>query len=439
MEARARLNELQEELVTAHGKLDDCLQEFIVDGKDVTKLTGGDEKRVSEIEVEISRLKGQVTRARELVENEPRAERRIKPTDIDEDDGLAPPLLTREQRMADVGHYSPEFRREDVAKFSLGRLVRGMVTGSWEDAALERRALSEGTNTAGGFLTPEPLSNFVIDRIRNVGRVFEAGARTLRMDSDSLSIPRLTTGVSGAWRAENAAVNESDPAFDRVTFTPRTLAVLTRLSYELFQDMTPEGAAVIETELIQALAIELDRVALRGTGTPPEPKGVLNHTGVTTITNGANGTAMTWDMLIAAMAAVQAAGFDPNASILAPRATKSLALTKEATTNAYLAAPPYVAGHELLVTNQIPINLTTGTSSDTSEIYTGQWDQLLIGFRPQVSIQVQQTGGQDGMVGVKTSQERYIDSMQIGVLAFLRADVQVLHGEAFAVSTGVRP
>ena len=88
-------------------------------------------------------------------------------------------------------------------------------------------------------------------------------------------------GVTGAWRNENAAVAESDAVFERVTLTARTLAVLTRLSYELFQDLTPAGAEIIEQELIKSLAVELDRVALRGTGTAPEPRGVLNQTGVT--------------------------------------------------------------------------------------------------------------------------------------------------------------
>ena len=63
----------------------------------------------------------------------------------------------------------------------------------------------------------------------------------------------------------------------------------------------------------------------------------------------------------------------------------------------------------------------------------------MIGFRPQVQIAVQGRGGPEGMIGVKASQERYIDTMQVGLLAFLRADIQLLHGEAFAVSTGIRP
>ena len=185
-----------------------------------------------------------------------------------------------------------------------------MVTGDWRGAEVERRALSEGTNAAGGFLIPAPLATSVIDRVRNEARVIEAGAQTVAMDENTLGLPRLATGVTGAWRNENAAVAESDAVFEPVTLTARTLAVLTRLSYELFQDLTPVGAEIIEQELIKSLAVELDRVALRGRGTAPEPRGVLNQTGVTVLTNGVAGTAFGWAQVVNLLAAAQANGFD---------------------------------------------------------------------------------------------------------------------------------
>lgn len=43
---------------------------------------------------------------------------------------------------------------------------------------------------------------------------------------------------------------------------------------EVWSDVRPEGALAIENELTQALVLELDRVALRGSGVAPEPRGV---------------------------------------------------------------------------------------------------------------------------------------------------------------------
>ena len=42
----------------------------------------------------------------------------------------------------------------------------GLATGYWDGAEAERRAMSEGTATAGGHLVPTPLAARVIDKAR---------------------------------------------------------------------------------------------------------------------------------------------------------------------------------------------------------------------------------------------------------------------------------
>lgn len=78
----------------------------------------------------------------------------------------------------------------------------------------------------------------------------------------------------------------------------------------------------------------------------------------------------------------------------------------------------------LLATNQIPVNLTVGTSSDASEAYTAQWDQLAIGIRTEFVLEF--------------LRERYADFGQYGFIAHLRPNVQLLQPAAFAVDTGIR-
>jgi hypothetical protein len=111
----------------------------------------------------------------------------------------------------------------------------------------------------------------------------------------------------------------------------------------------------------------------------------LNQTGVTITTHGANGTAITnYDWFIDAAGTVLANNFIPNAHIVAPRTVTSLSKLKEATTNAYMVPPTVLL--PLLPTRQVPITNTTGTSTDTSEIYTAQWDQCWIGLRTNFNI-----------------------------------------------------
>lgn len=343
-------------------------------------------------------------------------------------------ILAKDARMADWQAGRPtrsSFTARDAGDFSIGRAVQGMITGRWEGAELERRALAEGVGASGGFLTPEPLAAEAIDRVRNRARVIEAGARTVPMTSDTLSIPRLATGVTAAWRTENTAVAESDPAFERVTFTARTLAVQVKLSYELAEDMSPESADLITDELTAALSLELDRVALRGTGTAPEPRGIRNQTGVEVQAHGgANGAALTnYDPLIAAAAGVQADNHEASAAILSSRTAASLATLKTGITgdNTPLTPPPYLANLRLLVSNQIPVALTVGTSTDTTELYTGDFSQLLIGVRPSIGVRLVR------------SAERHLDTLSHLIVAYLRADIQLQHPAAFVVTTGIRP
>ncbi|HWH43548.1 MAG TPA: phage major capsid protein [Thermoleophilaceae bacterium] len=312
----------------------------------------------------------------------------------------------------------------EAERFSLGRLLRGMATGKWDGADLERRVFSEGTDSAGGFLTPELLAAVVIDRVRNVSRVMEAGATTVPLTSDKQSIPRIAGSIAGGWRAENAAVTEDDTTFERVVFEPKAQAVLAKLSFELADDMIPAGFQAIENEIFQSLALELDRVALRGSGTSPEPKGIRNQSDVELQSLATNGATPTLADYITAVYGVRKDNLEPDATLWSARTGERFAKLTD-TTNQPIVFPPEVADIPRLTTNQIPDNLSHGTATDASEIYVGKWDECLIGVRSEIRFQI--------------LRERFADNMQIGLLAHLRADVQLAHPKAFVVVTGVRP
>ena len=126
-----------------------------------------------------------------------------------------------------------------------------------------------------------------------------------------------------------------------------------------------------------------------------------------------------------AVAGVQADNIEPTAAIYSSRTAKTFA-GLVATDNQPLVPPPFLSGLRQLVSNQLPNTLTQGSNSDNSEIYVGDFSQLLIGVRPSIGVQVQRLT------------ERFADNMQIGLLAYLRADIQLMHPQAFVVVTGVR-
>jgi len=145
---------------------------------------------------------------------------------------------------------------------------------------------------------------------------------------------------------------------------------------------------------------------------------------VTLTDHGANGTNITnYDWWLQAIGTVRAAGFEPTAHVQAPRSSTSLSVLKEATTNAYLSPP---AGLLPMYTSKtVPITLTTGTSVDTSYVFTADWSQLAIGMR---------TG-----FNIRFLDQRYVaDTLSYAWLAYLRCDVQLFQPAAFNVDRGVR-
>lgn len=341
-------------------------------------------------------------------------------------------VLGKEQRCADWvrargGRYVGE---NGADKMRFGAVLRALALGDRRDLSdLEQRALSEGTDAAGGYTVPEVLGSGFIDRVRNAMVTMRAGAVTVPMTSDTLHLARLASADAPAWKAENTAITEAAVTLERLTFTARTLPMLIRLSVELSED-SANIDAIIERELAQAIAGELDRAALRGSGTAPEPRGIRNQTGVTVQgpLGGANGsTPADYDFLLDAGFAVAAANFDVGAlaRIYHSRTAKVLAKLKDTTTQP-LALPAHVAKWPEFVTNAIPITLTAGTSTDCSEAYVGDFRELLIGLRTSFRLEVSRV------------EKDSFEKLQIAVRAYLRADVQLAHAAAFTVVTGIR-
>lgn len=311
--------------------------------------------------------------------------------------------------------------QDDGPDLSVGKIVKAMITGDWRGTEGSIKNAMSGAG-AGGVLLPTLTSAKVIDLARNKCRILEAGAQIVPMDARTVVVPRWSGDPALAWRAENAAVAEVDGSMDSVTLTAHTLAAVVRISRELVEDTDVE--AVVADAITSALAVKWDYAALYGAGTN-EPTGIKVNASVTKTSLGANGATPTWDNLIDAVGRLRDNNEEPTAQIMADRTLRTLSKVKEASTNAYLAPPAYLAEVPRLTTNQVPVNLTVGTSSDTSDVFTGDFRQVYMGIRTQPL--------------VLQLQERYADSGQIGLLVWFRGDVQVARGKALDVVTGVRP
>lgn len=300
--------------------------------------------------------------------------------------------------------------------------ARGVLYSDWQrwQADFAPKALSTA-EPGGGYLVPDELSAQVIDLMRSTTPIFQAGARVVPMTASTLDIARITGDPTAAWKAEAAAITASDVTLDRVRFTARTLPVLVKVTRELAED-APNLGDVVKRAIGGAIGVEVTRVALRGSGTAPEPRGIRNQTGVTLTALGANGGPATHDVLIDEAKNVQLGNVTPNALIWHPRTSAALAKTKD-TTNQYVPFPEALKDISRFPTTVLPTNIVKGTSTNATEIYTGAFSQLLIGMRTALRVEL--------------LRERFADSGEFAFLAWMRADVQLEHGAAFSVVTDV--
>jgi len=199
-----------------------------------------------------------------------------------------------------------------------------------------------------------------------------------------LTIARVNSTPSFQVKAENDAFSEEDVSFDAVRLDPYTIGTLVHMSLELAAD-SPNAASVIESALAQALAVKLDQLALRGTGSQ-EPLGVYNLDGVAT-TGSVGG--IDFDALLDAHEDCLDANGMTSAFIMPNDLAVALAKLKsgDGSTSAalYLEPPAMIAGIPIIPSNQ--------ASSGT--VYTGQIaDNVLFGVRLSPTIQISTEAGE---------------------------------------------
>jgi HK97 family phage major capsid protein len=304
-----------------------------------------------------------------------------------------------------------------------GHLARALVTGAKSD--FEVQALSKGTDASGGYAVPEWYAAEVIDLMRSKLAIDRAGARTVPLEGDKTHFLRIESDPVAGWRLESGAVKESDMTFGRTTFNPKSLAVIVKVTRELLED----GVNVewsLRHAFAAAFAQELDRVALFGSGTNPEPLGVVNTPGIQTYTLAADGAPVTsYAPIVRARGMMLAANTnEPTAAIMAPRtATAFEELTD--TTGQPLQRPRSIENLPFLPTTLTPVDDEHGEAENASRVIVGDFSNLWIGVRTGFRIEV--------------LREHFADTMTVAFLAHLRADIQVTHPAAFVDIPGFVP
>jgi len=363
---------------------------------------------------------------------------------------------------------TPQERKQYAKDYRLSAGIRGLITNDWSDKAsgfareisqqiakdsgkgtrsgslfipysgLVQRAtyVTSGATTGGNIVATDLLADDFIEALRNSTVMVGLGVQTLSGLVGDVAIPRRSGVAStGFLSSETAALSQAESTFDQISMTPKTLGTLSKFSRNMLIQATPGIEDLVRRDISDGINLGIDLGILNGTGSSGQPTGIMQTSGIGSVAIGTNGGAITVDKLIDLETAIMEDNAGVNAdSISYVTNAKVMGAIKKLKTSGgeYLvnnnlqalgrgATPVAVNGYPLAMTNQVPSNLTKGsTSGSCSAVVMGDFSQAILGL---YGSGIEITAGEDSddfaknLVSVK------------GVVAF---DVAVRHAQSFA-------
>ena len=268
-------------------------------------------------------------------------------------------------------------------------------------AALQKRAtyVTSGATTGGNLVEQELRSEDFIESLKNNTLMIGMGVGTLPGLVGDVAIPRRSGNSTGYWLAnETTAITQSESTFDQISLTPKNYGVLSKYSRQTLLQATPGIEELIRTDLTSTVNLGVDLAILNGSGSSGQPTGIMQTSGIGSVAGGTNGAAISLENIIKLEEEVLVdnaggdnMGYVTNAKVLSAlmqlRAGGSAAGNGSFLWNTDLsgigrgATPGVINGYRVGVSNQVPSNLTKGsTSGECSAVIFGDYSQALVGF-----------------------------------------------------------
>jgi HK97 family phage major capsid protein len=269
----------------------------------------------------------------------------------------------------------------------------------------ERRALSVGTDTAGGYLVPDAYQRELIMAL-DEPVIMRRLARVIGGVSTNLEIPVVSSHGSAYWTGENQAFTESDETFAAKRFHANKLTCLVKVSQELVDDSAFPIEAYIRDEFARRIGAAEDAAYIAGTGVG-QPLGFT--AGGTSGLTAAASTSITADELIRLKHALSIQ-YRGRAQWFMADGTVSIISRLKTGDGQYLWQPGLVAGTQDMLLGR-PVNVSSNVPAMTSglkAVWFGDPSYYVIVDRAGVYIQV--------------LRELYAVNGQVAFLAYLRTD-----------------
>jgi len=279
--------------------------------------------------------------------------------------------------------------------------VKAAQSGS--PAARERlyegKAMTEGTDSAGGFLVPPEISAELL-RLRDAGGVLRGLIPSQGITVDELRIAAVDNGLAVAWTAELAEKIQSEFTFSELSANVFTAAGLAVVSNQLLADSKFSLDQMISADLAKRFVSLEEQAFLNGSGTG-QPRGIRQTAGVESIAIKSKDAKKIVDAIVDAVTKIYSDYFGaPDAIVMHPRTWGFLVKAREeGTPGSYVLGPPstvygrnpsdalpgFGSGalprgelYGLPVYTSPNVPTTLGTNKNESCIFVANWSEGLI-------------------------------------------------------------
>lgn len=219
--------------------------------------SGGDLAQAKSLMAEVKEIEGRIEMMKTLGESAPKAAPAVQPW---ANGGITKSAFsgTREEQ---------NYKGYVMGQFAMA-VAGNKKSAEWLKSNGHLKAQTEGTTTAGGFLTPDLLSADLV-YLREQYGVARQNARIVPMTSDVQLVPNATASTTVYYPGENTAITDSSMTFAQISLTAKKMAILTIVSKELNEDSVVDVGNALARDFAYGLAKEEDRVvfssALTGT------------------------------------------------------------------------------------------------------------------------------------------------------------------------------
>ena len=332
---------------------------------------------------------------------------------------------------------------EGKQQFSFLKAIRAIRWSDWKDAGFEKevfdetrkRAMSQTTDSAGGYLVPTQHIAELIEMLYDRAVCIALGATVLdNLTGSPVEIPKQTGGATAYWPGENAAITDSNLTLDQLSLSPKAVGCLVKLSNRLIQLSNPSAEVMVRRDIATALALAIDLKALRGDGTSNTPTGIANTSGINTVAIGTSGGVFDFDIAMQMIDELDVdnalkgkLGFAFHSKVKGKMKRERVPQFSGDGKGAYVMMPMTDAvlkeklGYAFETSNQIPTNLSKGSGTSLSEVYFGNWEELLIGSWGAMQI----------MASQETSDA--FEKNQTWVRILQDVDIGVRHAQSFCL------